>query len=384
MLSTIWILVLIPFFIVVFMMKLNQFVDWPWLEKLLLKADGIILARRKSRKPILEFSIAGIVVLFAFLASARMKPSAPYEEACIYVVADQPVWEKVQGHLKMSLERIIRTPQEEKELFVRHITSENVRFVKRHRHLIFIDASNSQKTMDSIVEELLSSSHCTTNSIVWIRDHWSRDQITAVITGDIPDIIDTIDRHADSLYSAFRSDLAAYIGEQLSVSVSEQRQSKQILEEYGWTIKKLSDFYPVHVDDSTDNGFIMFNSPSPHVWMFIRWMHFADASCLSEDWIVAERNRITGMHYDSMTVANHYLVCQHDNFQGMPALLTTGLWELEKPASGGPFQNITFFDSKIQRLYMIDSAVYAPEKPKLPFLRTNEAIMYSFRISDAS
>ncbi len=55
------------------------------------------------------------------------------------------------------------------------------------------------------------------------------------------------------------------------------------------------------------------------------------------------------------------------------------LWENEDKVAGGPFKNYTFYDSLSRRIYMIDLAVYAPDRDKLPFVKRMEIIAKTFR-----
>ena len=70
---------------------------------------------------------------------------------------------------------------------------------------------------------------------------------------------------------------------------------------------------------------------------------------------------------------------QRTVFLGRQAQITTGLWENDQPAAGGPFKNWAFYDPYSQRVYMIDVAVHAPEQDKQPFLRRMEIIASTFR-----
>ncbi len=76
---------------------------------------------------------------------------------------------------------------------------------------------------------------------------------------------------------------------------------------------------------------------------------------------------------------NAYLESVHEEFIGRPAIITTGLWENEEKVAGGPFSNFTFYDEFSKILFMIDVAVYAPNKDKLPYLRRMEIMAHTFK-----
>ena len=46
--------------------------------------------------------------------------------------------------------------------------------------------------------------------------------------------------------------------------------------------------------------------------------------------------------------------------------------------AGGPFINYTFHDPLSRRVYMIDVAVFAPARDKVPYLRRLDVIAHTF------
>ncbi|MDR2511567.1 MAG: DUF4837 family protein [Bacteroidales bacterium] len=65
------------------------------------------------------------------------------------------------------------------------------------------------------------------------------------------------------------------------------------------------------------------------------------------------------------------------NFCGKFAVRTQGLWRFYGDFLGGPFQNYVFLDEKTNKIVMIDSFLYAPQKDKRDLLMQLEGIVYS-------
>jgi hypothetical protein len=111
----------------------------------------------------------------------------------------------------------------------------------------------------------------------------------------------------------------------------------------------------------------------------VRWIDGGDESMLNAQWIVAERNRIGATYFAGESVVNKYLYSQRSTFLGREAQVTTGLWENNALIKGGPFKSYTFYDPLSKRVFMIDIALHAPEKDKVPYLQRMDVIASSFR-----
>lgn len=78
------------------------------------------------------------------------------------------------------------------------------------------------------------------------------------------------------------------------------------------------------------------------------------------------------------------------DFQGRYAIEMRGVWAMfhetddgrSFASMAGPFVTYVFYDETQQHLYLIDGMVFAPNNPKLPFLRQVEVIAQTFRTAD--
>ena len=64
-----------------------------------------------------------------------------------------------------------------------------------------------------------------------------------------------------------------------------------------------------------------------------------------------------------------------------PAIQLTGVWQNDRETrpAGGPFRSYGFYDLNTQRLYLVDMAVFAPGKKKLPYLRQLDVMAQTFK-----
>ncbi|MBC8486687.1 MAG: DUF4837 family protein [Bacteroidetes bacterium] len=85
-----------------------------------------------------------------------------------------------------------------------------------------------------------------------------------------------------------------------------------------------------------------------------------------------------------MSVSEKYIppVSKRIDFNGMFAVETRGLWQVEGDFMGGPFVNYTLVDEKRNKVFTLDGYVYAPNAPKRDLLIQMEAILYSLKFVD--
>jgi hypothetical protein len=65
------------------------------------------------------------------------------------------------------------------------------------------------------------------------------------------------------------------------------------------------------------------------------------------------------------------------DFKGHYAVLTRGLWKVQGAIMGGPFINLTVYDSAKQRVVTAEGFVFAPKFDKREYLREVEAMIFS-------
>lgn len=107
----------------------------------------------------------------------------------------------------------------------------------------------------------------------------------------------------------------------------------------------------------------------------------------SADYIVKLRNKMTGKYIlgqlDStfMQVEPQFpVVSDTIEFNGMYTVKTSGWWKLENDFMGGPFVSYTILSPKRDKIITIEGNVYAPNQPKVKYLRETEIMLSTFKI----
>lgn len=384
MLYKIIIVVLLPLAGAAMIVKLNQWISIPWLERLFLKLDAVLLNRHRSRKPIIECGIGVFILLFVLFVSMGFKSDAWWDDTHIAVICRSENYPAIETPLKEALEKEIRTPQKEKVFRIKHVDLNDFQRYIHFKYIIIPIAPGmvSEFEMKTGKTLPLEPSHLPGSGKMMAKIHiarepWRKNQVVFFITGENwDDITNRISDYKKRLFSLIQGDVYSQQAQNLFLSTHEKKAARNLRDQFGWTLERQKGLLIWR--DDLEEGLVTFKSWSPHHWMFVRWLEDADPENVDDKWIRQERNRITAAFYDSMTVAPHYFQSEETTFLGYRGWMTEGLWEMEKPAKGGPFKNYTFYDPSLQRLYMIDFAVFGAGKPKWPFLREMDIIAHTF------
>ncbi len=325
------------------------------------------------------------VALFVFV-SCDQKPRGIWQEGMISVMADKADWEGIQGPLRSTYEKIVRTPQPEYRYRLYHVPDSLIDHYSRARFLIVAATLKSTGRIGEMVRNVVADSVIRKNiengeNFVFIRrNHWAQDQYMMILVSkDLPMLIDKIESHSIMLYDLIEDEYKRVLTREVLYHRENEELVAQLKERYGWMMRMEKDYFLAEA--FPEDQFLWMRRLSPDRWIFVRWIDNADTSLLNQDWVINERNRIGSTYYHNFKeqVSDQYLFSKKTTFLGRPAVITTGLWERIDDAAGGPFENYTFYDSPTGRLFMIDIALFVPGKDKMPYLRRMEVMVESFK-----
>ncbi|MFH1943948.1 MAG: DUF4837 family protein [bacterium] len=326
------------------------------------------------------FMVLGLFVI----GSCGLKPRGWWTESVIAVMADSTDWNALQGTLRGAFERVVRTPQLEKKFTLKYVTDEEFSRYTEFRYLILAATLESKGRIGKIVGNVVSDSEVRKkveegeNNVFTLSNQWAKDQqMAVVVANDLPSLRSAVESNSEFLFEIFNSNFNDRLKKEMYETSGKKDLEENLMSMYGWSLYLQRDYFPVQ--ELPNEGFIWFRRMYPERWIFVRWIDGGDQSLLDAQWVVGERNRIGATYYGGDCVANRYLFSHHSTFLGRPAQITTGLWENESKVAGGPFTNYTFYDSLSRRVYMIDLAVFAPEREKLPYMRRQQIIARTFR-----
>jgi hypothetical protein len=148
--------------------------------------------------------------------------------------------------------------------------------------------------------------------------------------------------------------------------------------EHGWTIRIPLEYKARQAGDN----FVWLEKDDPPRLLFVLWRD-AQESDLTSGYVIDLRNWAGMTFYDGDKVEwqRDIIVEENVKFAGYDAMKIVGTWGNEKYVAGGPFRTFAVFSPEQERLYLVDIAVYAPGRDKLPHLRELMAIAGTFKIT---
>ncbi len=325
-----------------------------------------------------------IILSILCLVSCSLKPRGWWNEGVIAVMADSTDWEMLQGTLRSTFERVVRTPQIEKMYSVKYVTKPEFSRYTEYRHLVLVATLESHGEIGKIVERVVADPEIRKGVeegryyFFTQRGQWAKDQLMVILVAkDIPALRQQLNTNSQFIYDIFDTDFKERVREEMFERGEKKDLENTLMTSHGWRVRLQRDYYLVQ--NLPAEGFCWFRRLLPERWLFVRWIDGGDTTMLNTEWVVGERNRIGAEYYGADRIASQYFFSHRSTFLGREAQITTGLWENETKIAGGPFKNYTFYDPLQRRIYMVDIAVFAPGRDKVPFLRRLDIIANTFR-----
>ncbi|MBN2417497.1 DUF4837 family protein [bacterium] len=325
-----------------------------------------------------------IVILAVTGAACGLLPNSWETEGVVAVMADQADWDRLHPDLSRVFERVTRTPQKETAYTLVHVSEEDFTRYTKYKYLVLVATLDSRGRVGEIVNKVVSNPEIRAQVergdrfLITQEGQWSRDQFMLILVGKDAE---TLGRIMEANSGLIFDTLDDVVTDRIKKIMYKRREQKalasRLMSTYNWSLRMQHDFFIPQ--EFPDEGFMWFRRIFPERWIFIRWIDGGRESDLNERWVVGERNRVGAKYYSGDYVESSYLFSYHGEFLGRPAIITTGLWGNDDKIAGGPFRNYTFYDEYTKRIYMIDLAVYAPNRDKLPYLKRLDIIAHSFK-----
>ena len=278
-------------------------------------------------------------------------------------------------------------------------TNEQLEHYKRYRNLIIAapinDSTNAGELVRVLLNDEIEQQVREGESFAFpLKDHWYRDQWVMLLSGQsdsllaqkirnseetlTDNLIDKeIQRYTDQIYDR---------GEQVALADS-------IWKTEGWRIRIQHDWIKNIDTTYTKNGqeqhFMTMRRPLPENdrWFWMWWKEVDDAAGIDEDWINAKRDSLTEQWIrgsrDSSYVTTAYTrphETEQFTYNGNRAFETLGIWTMTNDAMAGPFTNLTVYDDKSDRLFMVEFAQFAPKYNKRRFVRQFRSMLRTFKV----
>lgn len=329
------------------------------------------------------FAVVPMAVLL-LICSCNIKPRGWEAEGVIAVMADEGDWEILEAPMRKTFEHLIRTPQFEYTYNLRYVKAQEFKAYTEYHYLILLATLESTGQIGEIVNKAVANPEVRAQVergeryYITIENQWAQNQLLMLLIGkDQQALEEQILTHGSHIYKLFDDVVTERLEKEMFEKKEQVDIEERLMRTYNWSIRIQHDYFLAQ--EFYDKGLIWFRRLFPERWIFVRWIDDADATLLTQEWVIQERNRIGTTYYGNDKVSDKYLFSYRDTFLGRPAQITEGLWENDDKNAGGAFKNYTFYDEDTQRVYMLDFALYAPERDKMPYLKRHEIIARSFK-----
>ncbi len=334
-----------------------------------------------------------LAIMFALIAGCAEKPPGFGEGTHLFVVADKPIWEELEGALRETFERTIHTPAPEKVFEVVWISPDRFNEFATRKNLALVGALDSDGEISAKVTNMLAPAvkeKVREGSAFFFpkENPWAEGQLLLVLASNTTEeLAQKLRDNQEHLYGMLKERLREQTREQMYARMEQKELAGEILDKYGWTLRIQHDYF-TNIDRADQNFYMLRRSlPGRERWLFVHWIEDAVPQTITKEWAVSKRDELTAKFYKTedgvpdRVYEEQYLTFEEVDFNGRPALLMKGLWENphESKGGGGPLRNYSFYDEPSGRIYMIDIAVFFPGGPKEPFLRQLDVMAHTFK-----
>ncbi|MCD6165509.1 DUF4837 family protein [bacterium] len=333
----------------------------------------------------IKLKVAPILFLFLVLVGCYHQPTVREPEYDIFVFAETDDWQHIERPLCQIFEKEIRTPQLEKLFTIHYADFSKLEKLSVRKNLLFVSTLESQGEIATIVKNMVRSPEMVRKIqqgkyfIFKKENQWVENQLLiALIAANRDSLVAKLHRNAQKLYNLFDKHNRKILLRTMYAQLENKKLEKQLLDKYGWSLRVQHDYFLVK-EASTNGGFVFLRRSFPERWLFVHWVQTDDATKLmTPEWCLNRRDWIGKKFYENDRVNREFTTVKLSEFNGRLAYEVTGLWENEEKIAGGPYKAYIFYDEPTHRVYMIDIAVFAPNKRKLPYLAQLDVMAHTF------
>lgn len=255
---------------------------------------------------------------------------------------------------------------------------ENFRFYKSRKSVLVVGPADDDG-IRKVLRTVLTPRVATPWPDLWrTADPFAEGQVLFVLTGDPKRILRNLEDDPGGLVRQVENAAVDILVANMFRNDERIRARAEMEARYGWSVRVPAEW--VVQDRSTDaSTFVRIWHDGPVMQMFVSWEQ-GDVQRTPREWL--ERRHALGfVHYDQDEVV--WERSRADSIEhtpsGPPGVMLGGLWENDRYVIGGPFEAWAFHCPADDRTYLLDLSVYAPDREKLPLLRTLRAVARTFR-----
>jgi len=342
--------------------------------------------------------LAGVLILGLFgVASCnlpKLRATGPEDE--ILVFADDTTWQSLEPTLRMVFEDTVYTPTPETWFTVRRVDFGEWAENETHVNRIIVGTLDGdgpvsrsvQGSLDTTVRTLVENGQ----EFFFARyDSKAREQLLMFLVAPTHrDLAVQMRSRAPDLVYYFKS---LWLKRELTDIDAESRYHKRdisgsLLRNNAWTMTIQHDYFVAR--DTSAGRFFWVRRANPEDlerWIFVAWWDSSSPAVMDEAWIRAARDSVTRTWMRTVDDNAHVEIAPYNlsastvNFRDRFAYELRGNWRFSDKSGGGPFINITVYNERDRRIYMLDGSIFAPRVEKKKLIMQVEALLHTFRTS---
>ena len=309
-----------------------------------------------------------LIFLSIIISSCSIKGKAVGREGEIIVVADEEMFDMFKPALENIYSDPIYTPMLEERFTLRRMSlskfKENGHKFKNIIMLADIDgfSPESEYISDIFTDEIKEGVRESEYYYVVKNDIWAKDQLVLFLLDSKEMFLGQyLEKYNGKIFNIFNDKLVAKVKDNLFDRFNNKDAQESAKEKKGIDIFVPHDF--TIINEGKDIDFIRFRRFNPDRWLTVIKGEF-DENLSLEDNIIVLRDAAGGQFGDSVRINPELLTFKSDSTFAEGCMKAQGLWEYLE--GGGPF--FTYGYVKKDMLYLVDGAVFAPEREKYPYI----------------
>jgi hypothetical protein len=229
------------------------------------------------------------------------------------------------------------------------------------------------------------------------HDVWRRGQTVVFATGpDEEAVAQALLESDDSVDRGLERGTRAILMRDMFDRGRQPELEDTLMANHGFAVNMQHDYFIAR----SEPGFVWLRRVLTDTWrsVFVYYEDDVDPLQITPAYARALRDSLTAVHVEGSRGGFVQIddrlpfEASEVEFQGRYAIELRGVWAMfgttddgrRFASMAGPFVTYVFYDEGQRRLYLIDGMVFAPNNPKLPFLRQVEVIAQTFRTADGT
>ncbi|NQU04812.1 MAG: DUF4837 family protein [Calditrichaeota bacterium] len=347
-------------------------------------------------KHIRKYQLSIIITVFIgiVLSSCSFKPSSVGSGGTLVIIADETDRPLIRRTLEAKFGRIFNVPQPE-PLF-NLVWTDAADLEKHTRNPLFLLAStlNGEGSTAEFMREMLNQEvedgiQSGDYSVFRRYDPWARHQMLLVLAArNSLELGEYTENWCDSLfgwavefeYERLRKNLLTGRKRQKFTKYLDSSSDITTDEYQGFKLDLQIDYIETLNSDSL--ACVRFIRHFPDRWLTVAWDFLDEDSLLTPELIYQRRKSLGNSFLDPVLTYDDIWEYEETVFNGRRAFLIRGLWATKGPIGGGPFFCYGFLEPDSRLYYIVDGAVFAPDREKMPYLWQLEVIARTFKVTN--